>query len=430
MSTWGNSSHCAPRPHFLVLVSNARETVSVTGHPVPVPQRCHRGIRFSPPKAGLPLQQELASGSALVTDQNTGKVLYSRNPDLVVPIARSPSLMRPAMVVLDSKLPLDEYCRSPSARPAKCAGCFPGCGSVARISRRDMLLLALMSSENRAAASLAQNYPGGKNAFVKAMNGGLAALEWKNTRYVEPTGLSLHNVSTARDLTRLLVASRQYLLLSQWSTTPRRPWPSATPTYTWPQHQSPDQQQDLEHPVDQDLPSPTEAAHVGDGHHDQPHPVNLVVLDACSTPTSPTPPLGTPAGNGQVTAIPGRGPRPIACNATASAASPGWWPQGRYADPSCEDRARSEIHLAAPGPSTAPRRPCRPAWRFCEWRAGGFGRAARLSAPGHAADQPARRSRHPRGFCPGPALAGLDHHFTAFVVGDVAGSSGGQQTLP
>lgn len=60
-----------------------------------------------PPKAGLPLQQELASGSALVTDQNTGKVLYSRNPDLVVPIASITKLMT-AMVVLDSKLPLDE----------------------------------------------------------------------------------------------------------------------------------------------------------------------------------------------------------------------------------------------------------------------------------------------------------------------------------
>ncbi len=90
-----------------------------------------------------------------------------------------------------------------------------------------------MSSENRAAASLAQNYPGGKNAFVKAMNAKAHALGMKNTRYVEPTGLSLHNVSTARDLTRLLVASRQYPLLSQWSTTRRRPWPSATPTTPW-----------------------------------------------------------------------------------------------------------------------------------------------------------------------------------------------------
>ncbi len=72
-----------------------------------------------------------------------------------------------------------------------------------QISRRDMLLLALMSSENRAAASLAQNYPGGKNAFVKAMNAKAHALGMKNTRYVEPTGLSLHNVSTARDVERL-----------------------------------------------------------------------------------------------------------------------------------------------------------------------------------------------------------------------------------
>lgn len=113
-------------------MSNAREKPSpVTGHPVPVPQRCHRGIRFPPPKAGLPLQQELASGSALVTDQNTGKVLYSRNPDLVVPIASITKLMT-AMVVLDSKLPLDEVLPIAISETSEMRGVFSGCGSAAR----------------------------------------------------------------------------------------------------------------------------------------------------------------------------------------------------------------------------------------------------------------------------------------------------------
>ncbi|EVT87196.1 D-alanyl-D-alanine endopeptidase [Pseudomonas aeruginosa VRFPA09] len=184
-----------------------------------------------PPKAGLPLQQELASGSALVTDQNTGKVLYSRNPDLVVPIASITKLMT-AMVVLDSKLPLDEVLPIAISETSEMRGVFSRVRVGSQISRRDMLLLALMSSENRAAASLAQNYPGGKNAFVKAMNAKAHALGMKNTRYVEPTGLSLHNVSTARDLTRLLVASRQYPLLSQWSTTPEKTVAFRHPNYT------------------------------------------------------------------------------------------------------------------------------------------------------------------------------------------------------
>lgn len=184
-----------------------------------------------PPKAGLPLQQELASGSALVTDQNTGKVLYSRNPDLVVPIASITKLMT-AMVVLDSKLPLDEVLPIAISETSEMRGVFSRVRVGSQISRRDMLLLALMSSENRAAASLAQNYPGGKNAFVKAMNAKAHALGMKNTCYVEPTGLSLHNVSTARDLTRLLVASRQYPLLSQWSTTPEKTVAFRHPNYT------------------------------------------------------------------------------------------------------------------------------------------------------------------------------------------------------
>ncbi|MCP6492032.1 D-alanyl-D-alanine endopeptidase, partial [Klebsiella pneumoniae] len=71
------------------------------------------------------------------------------------------------------------------------------------ISRKDMLLLALMSSENRAAASLAHHYPGGYKAFIKAMNAKAKSLGMNNTRFVEPTGLSVHNVSTARDLTKL-----------------------------------------------------------------------------------------------------------------------------------------------------------------------------------------------------------------------------------
>lgn len=113
-------------------MSNAREKPSpVTGHPVPVLSVATAVSASPPPKAGLPLQQELASGSALVTDQNTGKVLYSRNPDLVVPIASITKLMT-AMVVLDSKLPLDEVLPIAISETSEMRGVFSGCGSAAR----------------------------------------------------------------------------------------------------------------------------------------------------------------------------------------------------------------------------------------------------------------------------------------------------------
>ena len=102
------------------------------------------------------------------------------------------------------------------------------------ISRKDMLLLALMSSENRAAASLAHHYPGGYKAFIKAMNAKAKSLGMNNTRFVEPTGLSVHNVSTARDLTKLLIASKQYPLIGQLSTTREDMATFSNPTYTLP----------------------------------------------------------------------------------------------------------------------------------------------------------------------------------------------------
>ena len=103
-----------------------------------------------------------------------------------------------------------------------------------QISRRDMLLLALMSSENRAAASPAHHYPGGYDAFIRAMNAKARALGMTHTRYVEPTGLSVHNVSTARDLTKLLIASEQYPLIGQLSTTKEETATFAHPAYSLP----------------------------------------------------------------------------------------------------------------------------------------------------------------------------------------------------
>ena len=168
--------------------------------------------------SGTPRVQELASGSALLVDLRTDEVLYSSNPDIVLPIASVTKLMT-AMVVLDAKLPLDEQLAVTIRDTAEMTGVYSRVRVGSEASRRTLLLLTLMSSENRAAATLAHHYPGGHAAFIAAMNAKAQALGMTNTHYVEPTGLSERNVSTARDLVTLLKASRQYPLIEQFSTT-------------------------------------------------------------------------------------------------------------------------------------------------------------------------------------------------------------------
>ncbi|QES97689.1 D-alanyl-D-alanine endopeptidase [Yersinia pseudotuberculosis] len=176
---------------------------------------------------------ELASGSAMVVDLQTNKVIYANNADKVVPIASITKLMT-AMVVLDAKLPLDEILSVDIDQTKELKGGFSRVRVNSEISRKDMLLLTLMSSENRAAASLAHHYPGGYNAFIKAMNAKAKSLGMNSTHYVEPTGLSINNVSTARDLAKLLMATKQYPLIGQLSTTTEKMATFREPNYTLP----------------------------------------------------------------------------------------------------------------------------------------------------------------------------------------------------
>lgn len=182
-------------------------------------------------QAAKPPVQELASGSALLVDLNTNEVLYSSNPDMVVPIASVTKLMT-AMVVLDAKLPLDQVLPVTIRDAKEMQGVFSRVRIGSEISRREMLLLTLMSSENRAAASLAHHYPGGYSAFIQAMNAKARALGMSRTYYVEPTGLSERNVSSANDLVKLIRASRQYALIQQFSTTDEKTVAFRKPNYT------------------------------------------------------------------------------------------------------------------------------------------------------------------------------------------------------
>jgi D-alanyl-D-alanine endopeptidase (penicillin-binding protein 7) len=176
-------------------------------------------------------QLHIASGSAMLVDLQTNKVIYASNPDVVVPIASVTKLMT-GMVVLDAKQNMDEYISINISDTPEMKGVFSRVKLNSEMPRKEMLLITLMSSENRAAASLAHHYPGGYAAFIAAMNAKAKALGMNSTRYVEPTGLSIHNVSTARDLSKLVQAAHKYPLLTQLSTTKEKTVSFRKPSYT------------------------------------------------------------------------------------------------------------------------------------------------------------------------------------------------------
>ncbi|MES2771645.1 MAG: D-alanyl-D-alanine endopeptidase [Pseudomonadota bacterium] len=168
-------------------------------------------------EAAVPNKLSVESASALVLEQG-GNALYQKNADAVVPIASITKLMT-AMVVLDSHPALQEsisiseqdvdYLKGSRSRLAV--------GTV--LSRENALLLALMSSENRAASALARHYPGGMSAFLSAMNQKARQLGMRNTHFEDPTGLTSNNVSTARDLAKMVLAAHSYPLIREFSTT-------------------------------------------------------------------------------------------------------------------------------------------------------------------------------------------------------------------
>lgn len=184
-----------------------------------------------PAAAHQPAPLKLASGSALLIDLQTNNVIYENKADNVMPIASVSKLMT-AMVVLDAKQPMNEVIDVDISHTPEMRGVFSRVKLGSELDRKNMMLIALMSSENRAAASLAHHYPGGYGAFIAAMNAKARALGMTHTHYVEPTGLSTQNVSTARDLSKLLIAARRYPMLSELSTTREKTVAFTHPNYT------------------------------------------------------------------------------------------------------------------------------------------------------------------------------------------------------
>jgi D-alanyl-D-alanine endopeptidase (penicillin-binding protein 7) len=162
---------------------------------------------------------DLKSSVALVIDQETRQVLFSKNPEAVLPIASITKLMT-ALVVTEAGLPLDEVLVITQDDVDTEKGSRSRLNVGTRLSRGEMLHLALMSSENRAAHALGRNYPGGLDAFVGAMNAKAQQLGMAGTRYVEPTGLSSRNQSSATDLARLVEAAYIHPMIRELSTMP------------------------------------------------------------------------------------------------------------------------------------------------------------------------------------------------------------------
>ena len=181
-------------------------------------------VQAAPNNDGVSLKQEdeltsvvlkhtkspkLRSAIALIYDEQGQRALYTKNAEMVVPIASISKLMT-AMVVLDAQLPMDEEIRISTLDMDTLKGTHSRMRPGMTLTRGELLKLALMASENRAAAALARTYPGGTEAAVAKMNAKARELGMKNTRFLEPTGLNSGNVSTAQDLVKMVLAAQTY----------------------------------------------------------------------------------------------------------------------------------------------------------------------------------------------------------------------------
>ena len=162
-------------------------------------------------------QLKLRSASVLVQDADSGEIYLNKNSDAVVPIASITKLMT-AMVTLDRGIDMQQRIVVSSEDVDSLKGTRSRLRTGAMLTRDELLLIALMASENRDAHALGRTYPGGLDAFVAAMNAKAAALGMTDSHFVDPTGLSSANVSSARDLAKLVRAAHGYELIREYTT--------------------------------------------------------------------------------------------------------------------------------------------------------------------------------------------------------------------
>jgi D-alanyl-D-alanine endopeptidase (penicillin-binding protein 7) len=160
---------------------------------------------------------QIKSASVMIMDEGDGTVLYSRDAQKAMPIASITKLMT-ALVVLEDEQPLDELLTILPVDRDKTKASASRLAVGTKLTRAELLHLALMSSENRAAQAVCRAHTGGLPACLKAMNAKAHALGMKNTRFVDPTGLSSDNVATASDLVKLVIAASHQRLIQEYST--------------------------------------------------------------------------------------------------------------------------------------------------------------------------------------------------------------------
>lgn len=163
---------------------------------------------------------DLKSNVALVLDQNNDEVLFEKNSNVALPIASITKMMT-GLVVVEAHQDMDEVLTVTEDDVDRIKFSSSRLKVGSQLTRANMLHIALMSSENRAASALGRNYPGGRAAFVEAMNAKARELGMLDTHYVDSNGLSKMNVASARDLARLAMAAYQQPLLRQYSTDPK-----------------------------------------------------------------------------------------------------------------------------------------------------------------------------------------------------------------
>jgi D-alanyl-D-alanine endopeptidase (penicillin-binding protein 7) len=221
-----------------IRVETDNETVYISNVPgvgTPLPQGQEIDVNSRAPEAVAPVRKGLViregepavrdartapridSAVALVVDQRTGQLIYAKNASEVRSIASITKLMT-AMVVLDSGLPLNERITLDYADTGALTSTKSRLRAGMTFTRGELLKLALMASENPAAAALAHSYPGGTALFVHAMNEKARSLGLRNTRFFDPTGLQSGNVSTSYELAMMADAAYGYPLIREFTT--------------------------------------------------------------------------------------------------------------------------------------------------------------------------------------------------------------------
>ncbi|MBV1775136.1 serine hydrolase [Burkholderiaceae bacterium DAT-1] len=198
------------------LIAQAKPT-----HPHPVPAKAESVVAAATTSEATPIRAAaLRSANVLVVDEDSGKVLVEKNADHIVPIASLTKLMT-AMVILDARQNMSEAIQIDKADVDTLKHSTSRVPVGAKLPRREVLQLALMSSDNRAAKALARNYPGGLPAFQRAVQSKTRTLGMQHTTILEPTGLSPANTSTASDLIKMAEAAAKYPEISDVTTDSR-----------------------------------------------------------------------------------------------------------------------------------------------------------------------------------------------------------------